>query len=496
MGMSASQGRFLQLTSRKNDIGLQLTRLSNEKVSLSREMQKVSAKYRDGLNTKTLKWSNNAGVSYIDLSYSNLMTPSAMNQQQPYLLTDSSGAVVVASNYQKYAEMISPNGAPGGDWESNRSQILAELTGIDADKMASYSSAQANLDAAQAELDKLYQYKEDTLDPLMKKFKGSGGTAGLLEKLGSTTGGGSFASKGNWKDAYNAGDSIKISSSSDLQGIGNQLKKLAAYFPDIEKEDFEKGVDNALAGSMTSMANGTELPTGGMVTGSKDKGYEVNVVSLVNMVLSSAGASKADDVAYTGSSKVNYEWYDTSSSDYNNWKTLHDEWHKKEEAGLAKYNAAETALSGVFTADQESQIAFYDAIFSAIAEKGWTYNDNVTDTNYLNEMLQNGLYSLTTMTKSLYTDGTNDDGTAKYKYEYSTDIAANNTNVYTVNDTEAQNDAMVEYEHEKSIINAKETRIDTRMKDLETEQSAINQMLQGLEQVRNDNIERNFSIFS
>ena len=34
------------------------------------------------------------------------------------------------------------------------------------------------------------------------------------------------------------------------------------------------------------------------------------------------------------------------------------------------------------------------------------------------------------------------------------------------------------------------------MKNLETEQSAINQMLQGLEQVKNDNIERTFSIFS
>ena len=33
------------------------------------------------------------------------------------------------------------------------------------------------------------------------------------------------------------------------------------------------------------------------------------------------------------------------------------------------------------------------------------------------------------------------------------------------------------------------------MKDLETEQSAINQMIQGIESVRNDNVERTFSIF-
>lgn len=496
MGMAASQGRFLQLTSRKNDIGLQLTRLSNEKVSLSREMQNVSRKYQDGLNTKTLKWSNNAGVSYIDLSYSNLMTPSAMNQQNPYVLSDSSGKVVIASNYQKYAEMISPNGAAGGDWENNRTKILAELTGIDIDKLNSYDNAKANLDAAQANLDGLNDYKEQTLDPMMRKFAGKGGTSALLEKLGTTTGGGSFASKGNWKEAYNASDSIKISGTSELQGIANQLKKLAAYFPDIEKEDFEKGIDNSIKGSMTAMSNGTELPTGGTVTGSKDKGFEVNVVALVNSALSAVGATKAQDNAYAGSTKVNYEWYDTSKPEYETWKTAHDTWHEQYEAGMTQYNTAEAALAGIFTAAEEKEIAFYDAIFTAIAEKGWSQNDKITDTSYLNEMLQNGIYSLTTMTKSLYVDGKNTDGSAKYNYEYSTDIAVNNNHVYTVNDNDAQNDAMIEYEYQKNIINAKETRIDTRMKNLETEQSAINQMLQGLEQVKNDNIERTFSIFS
>lgn len=495
MGMAASQCRFLQLTSRKNDIGLQLTRLSNEKVSLSREMQNVSRRYQEGLNTKTLKWSNNAGVSYIDLSYSNLMTPSAMNQQNPYVLTDSAGKVVIASNYSKYAEMISPNGAPGGDWKNNRTKILAELIGIDEGRLKSYDSAKANLNAAQANLDGLNDFKEKTLDPMMRKFEGKGGTAALVEKLGSTTGGGSFASKSNWKEAYNSGDSIKISGTSELQGIANQLKQLAAYFPDIEKEDFEKGIDNSIKGSMTAMANGTELPTGGTVTGSKEKGFEVNVIALVNSALSAAGAVKAEDNAYAGSSKVNYEWYDTSKPEYTNWKTEHDAWHEKYEAGMTQYNSAEAALAGIFTSAEENEIAFYDAIFTAIAEKGWTQNNKVTDTSYLNEMLQNGLYSLTTMTKSLYVDGQNTDGSARFNYEYSTDIAVNNNHVYTVNDSDAQNDAMVEYEYQKSIINAKETRIDTRMKNLETEQAAVNQMLKGIEQVEKDNIERTFKTF-
>ena len=37
-------------------------------------------------------------------------------------------------------------------------------------------------------------------------------------------------------------------------------------------------------------------------------------------------------------------------------------------------------------------------------------------------------------------------------YEYSTDIAVNNNHVYTVNDSDAQNDAMIEYEYQKTLL--------------------------------------------
>lgn len=48
----------------------------------------------------------------------------------------------------------------------------------------------------------------------------------------------------------------------------------------------------------------------------------------------------------------------------------------------------------------------------------------------------------------------------------------------------------------RASLNEKETRIDTRMQNLETEQSAINEMIKGIETVRNDNTERTFGIFA
>lgn len=80
MGMAASQVRLLQLTSRKNTIGYQLQNLSLQKTALSRDMQRVTRNYQEALNTKTLKWSNNAGVSHVDLSYANLMRPGSANK--------------------------------------------------------------------------------------------------------------------------------------------------------------------------------------------------------------------------------------------------------------------------------------------------------------------------------------------------------------------------------------------------------------------------------
>ena len=152
------------------------------------------------------------------------------------------------------------------------------------------------------------------------------------------------------------------------------------------------------------------------------------------------------------------------------------------------YDKAVSANNQLFTADEESLIKFYDAIFSSIAENGWTYNNQVNDTEYLNQMLQNNIYFMTTVDRD--TEFDENSGEYIWDNDYTTDIASNFTNIFAVNDSDAREDALVEYEYQKSIINQKEARIDTRMKNLETEQAAIKQMIQGIEQVKNDNIDR------
>lgn len=102
MGMAASQVRFLSLQNRKNTIGRQLSTLSNRKISLSRDMKNVSRNYTDALNQIHLKWSNDSGANYHNLTYDMLMKPNEVNASVPYILTNANNGKVILNNSALY----------------------------------------------------------------------------------------------------------------------------------------------------------------------------------------------------------------------------------------------------------------------------------------------------------------------------------------------------------------------------------------------------------
>lgn len=495
MGMAASQAMLLQLTSRKNTIGFELTRLSNQKVSLARDMQRISKEYQAALSDKMLKWSNNGGVSYVDLSYQNLMKPSSMNQNKPYLLTDQSDRIVVDSQYQKYAEKISANGNPG-NWENVRTEVLSELTGIDAEKIDKANAYQEEVWASEAVINDLIDSEHKFAIPTKK-----GSLESLLEYSGLTsTGIGNNFSKGeNWSEAYDNEATIDLgdanSAKSNLQKILDTIYNgLAPYLDEDCKEALKKGCDNFITVNASFIDGQDEenekisLESDYTAIGGSYQNYTVRVPQLIDAIFSNVPKTTSD----TGNQL--YEWTDTKAANYNEKLAAHEQWQKSLDDAKAQYDVAVNANNQLLTADEESLIAFYDAIFSAIAERGWTANEQVNDPDYLNQMLQNGIYTLTTVDRD--TEYDNNSGEYIWDNEYRTDIASNFKNVFLVNDCTAREDALVKYEHEKGIINAKETKIDTRMQNLQTEQAAINQMIQGIEQVKNDNIDRTMNTFA
>ena len=497
MGMAASQVSLLRLTSRKHDITYQEMILSNQKIALSRDSQKATKNHQNALSSKVLKLSNNQGVTYSDLTYNNLMTPNAINQYSPYLLTDNNDKVVVDDKYREYAELISPNGTANGDYESNRSKILASITGIDESKINSANTYDTTLSAGLEKINELEANK-----PSMKEFTYQTTPNKLLAKMGDGVGvsGLGFSSGSNWEKAYNNNATIKIGTSSSPSNFEQTMKNLCSslekYFINgsTTNTKFKEAIEAKTSEYKSMLEDGIDLSNGsGAIKGSSNKGYEINVKNLIDEIMGSYAAKGGDSGTSTSGETV-YTWYDVDSDAYSTWSAKNDEWTKEYKAALKEYNTNVDNSNKLLSSQEEQTIKFYDTIFSSIAEKGWTFNNSITNEDYLNQVLQNNIYAITTLDSS---SRTYDKDEKKYTWNnsYSTDIASNFSKVCTVNDSDAINEAYTEYEYQKSIIKEKETRIDQRMKNLETELSAINQMIQGIESVRNKNIETNMNIF-
>lgn len=493
MGMSASQGRFLGLTQRDSFITFELAQLSNDKVEMAREAQKAADEYNDALNAKYYRWSNNSGVSYIDLTYKNLMNPSLMNQNKPYLLTDCQDRIIIDSNYKKYAEMISSDGAANGNWENVRSKVLAELTGLDESKINSSDSYRNEILNNESSINKMIE--DEPIKPTKKT-----NTQTFIENLGTTANIGAFSKGSSWADAYSMGGTLNLGTSSvaasNLQKVLDQISStLGKYIDDPEnlKEacqtfyDAQIGIinDSKSEGNKQSLSS-DQTPLNGNFMG-----FNINVTQMIDTILGSYAQlnGHVDRSGYNNS--YMFTWNDIDSEKYQTWEKKHAEWQKTYDELNKNYESNINSNNTLFTADEESLIKFYDGIFSSIAEKGWTYNEQINDPEYLNQMLQNNLYMITSVDRDY--EYNNNNGSYEWDNEYSTNIASNCTNIFSVNNSDLREAAMVKYENIKRKISEKETRIDNRMQNLQTEQAAIKQMLQSIQKVINDNIERTFS---
>ena len=197
------------------------------------------------------------------------------------------------------------------------------------------------------------------------------------------------------------------------------------------------------------------------------------------------------DISGYGNGTQDLIWYDTTSDAYKQYKEDLDNWQKGYDELVNENNRLNSESGQLLTNDIEQKIDFYDELFSSIAEKGWVYNDSVTDDEYLNQMLQNNMFTITEVHRQHHCD--KEEG-HYYTNTYVTDIAGNMENIIPVTDEEAILEAQVKYENEKRTINDKETKIDLRMENLKTEVEAINNMIKGLETVMKDNNDRTMSI--
>lgn len=113
MGLAASQARFLAITARKMNCEFQSMQIAQDKLSITRDMQKAAQDYQTALTKTKLVWDYDNDV--YDLSYGVMMTPSNLNEYDPYLITDTNGRIVLTENMftaAKDAGIINEDGSP------------------------------------------------------------------------------------------------------------------------------------------------------------------------------------------------------------------------------------------------------------------------------------------------------------------------------------------------------------------------------------------------
>lgn len=476
MGLGASSYNYLFLQAELSNNQRELMNLSNQKMALTRDASKVSREYQEALCQKTLKWSMNSGSTYTDLTYNSLMKPDRVNNNTPHILSDLQGRVVIDNSYLPYAQMISPNGKSGADYESVKHSVLSKITGIPLEKLQGNATNEVLKNKQETDLKKL-----KLEEPSKASFTNYG--AYNLLTLNNDATGKEIAGYYINPDSLNDG---KTASGSDVKSmvntVTNYLKSISSTMLD-KKDAFDKACDDVNKQWVAYIDNGKESAAGA-ITG-KPGEYKLNVQELINQIFDTAKISQVEG---------EYVWYDTTSSNYDVWKTAHDAWAAEYATLEAQYNATLNNNDVALTAGERSTLAFYDLLFSTIAENGWTQNDRVNDTEYLNQTLQNNLFTLTTVKR---TQAINiNTGKVDWSNDYETNIAQNFSHIFCVSDSDIREQALIDYENKKRIINQKETKIDNRMNLIQTENDAIKKMMESVKKMADENTERTMDIFS
>lgn len=127
MGMAASQARFLGITARKASCEFKSTEIAQQKLEITNQLSDISVDYANAMNSTKLIWQNEAATYDYGASYGLLMTPSAMNNYNAYMVTTNTGAIVLNSAYAAAAKTAGISKAGGIGSQDSRDRFIAAL---------------------------------------------------------------------------------------------------------------------------------------------------------------------------------------------------------------------------------------------------------------------------------------------------------------------------------------------------------------------------------
>ena len=127
MGLAASQARFLCITARKMNCEYKSTDLAQQKIEIKNQLSDISNEYSNAMNATKLIWDNDNVDSAIGVDYALLMSPSAANDYNPYMLSTTTGAIVLNSAYAAAAKAAGISKAGGFGSQDSRDKFISAL---------------------------------------------------------------------------------------------------------------------------------------------------------------------------------------------------------------------------------------------------------------------------------------------------------------------------------------------------------------------------------
>ncbi len=600
MGIATYQARFLGITARRADCEFQSTEIAQQKLEITNQLSSIAQEYSNSLNATKLVWSNDAVDGDYGVTYSLLMTPSAINDFNPYLVTTKSGAIVLNSEYAAAAKAAGISKAGGVGSQDSRDKFIAALVpggiitqetanqitttdyiyeagapgsvnlvdkstapsgslawnpgagmgskpldkgSVDAmqlsDLINSEAIGQQTIDWAQLTVDRNagkitqaeYDKELDEYDDLINKARKAGDTAEVsrLENEKQTY---IANNQANVDTSFKISDNFQVSNN-DIKDSGFTIVQ-NGIINHYEDEIKSMTIGDLLANDVVIMMQGDKanemsksveklLEAIAKTLGLGQTGVGLNVDQASKDALEYAfemtkntflkpgnaittGSRPSDNAMTDNSAYLNATEYNrisqaagyTAVSLSNMLSAFLTYFDNGLNGGTSDYVVGKTVETSAFVTDNKSyyyigqsdpnapsrneKLAdFYDEIYNNICEHGWREDASLDDDEYLESVIKDGRYSLSSL---------NDDG-----YYYQTRY--NETGyMVEVTDSDAISRAEADYTAKKAELTYKEDSMDMKSKKLDAEISSLNTEYDTVKSLLSKCIEKTFTMYS
>lgn len=480
MGLAASQVRLLMLTSRKIDIEGSLMSISNQKLSLARESTKISRDYSNALNAKTLFWSDMSGNA-LNFTYDLLMSPNNSVTGQ-FVYTSSSGDVVLNDTL---ANFFGGTGVNSGDNAGSKTKIefLQAMMGCDETLAKKYIEGYSINTATGA------NYAMSRND-FLKILKGVASPAGNTPSSAMQVG-----NHATWAEEYDANNTFVLNgengtwlipdyNQTQLNCVQSSLEAMIIQLRDglISKGGFNVDALNDAKTKtfdrfkdITSIGECENLKDSLVTESRKDNAVVVghgNYPDANNNTYACAVSIKSIVDSFFTNYMIALGYEEDAGGEYNVAKKVSDSHYATTDP---------SSITNTNAQPEQAKANFYINQYDAINTKGWLRDSNITNSDYLQNLIAGGYIWVEQIDKEGEWSPISTDGA--------------DSPLMIESDETAISKAEAVYDEKKAEIDYKEQRLDLNMKNLDTERAAVDTELDSVKKIIDKNIERSFKMF-